>query len=117
MRGNDFKLQEGRFRLDIRNKFFTVKKVRHWNKLLKRGCECPGIQGQASWSFEQPGLEGGVPAYSWELEQEDRKGPFQPQTLYDSMIYESLRDNIGTHFTALTNSQILHYQLYFHCIL
>jgi len=35
-RHNGFELKEGRFRLDIRKKLFTVKMVRHWTRLPRK---------------------------------------------------------------------------------
>ena len=43
-RGNGFKLEEGRFRLDIGKKLFTVRLVRHWNRLSSKVVDGPSLE-------------------------------------------------------------------------
>ncbi|KFR17042.1 hypothetical protein N306_03600, partial [Opisthocomus hoazin] len=42
---NGSKLKEGRFRLDMRKKFFTMRLVKHWPRLPREAVAAPSLAG------------------------------------------------------------------------
>jgi len=51
-RGKAFKLNEGRFQSDLRKMFFTVRVVRHWQRLSRAAVDAP------PWQCSRPGWKG-----------------------------------------------------------
>ena len=88
-RGNSFKVKEGRFRLDIRKKFFTLRVVKPWPRL-------PGeVVDSSSLETLKARLDGALSNLiqlkvslltAGELDWVGSKGAFQPKPFRDSMI-------------------------------
>ena len=43
-RGNGFKLKEGRFRLGLRKRFFTMRLMKHWHGLYREVVDVPSLE-------------------------------------------------------------------------
>jgi len=84
-RGNRFKLKEGRFRLDIRKKFFVMRVVKQWNRLPREAVDAPSL------AVFKARLDGALSNLVWwkmslPMAQGLELGPFQPKPFYDSMM-------------------------------
>jgi len=61
---NGFKLREDRFKLDIRNKIFTMRVVKCWNKFPGEVVKTPSLETCKARldGAQQPGLIEDIPA-------------------------------------------------------
>jgi len=74
MRGNVFKLRRGRFRLDTKKKYFTMRMVRHLHGLLRDVVDPPSLEVSKA-RLDQ--ALGNLWCTAGELDQMTFKGSFQ----------------------------------------
>jgi len=51
IKGNSFKLKEGRLRLVMRKKFFTQRVMRHWHRLPREAVDVPFLKAMLDWAL------------------------------------------------------------------
>jgi len=104
---NGSKLKEGRFRRDIRKKFFPMRVVMPWPRLPREAVAAPSLAG-----FKAR-LDGALSSLVWwkmsllmagGLEPDDLQGPFQPKPFHDSMLKLDLGQDL--HGSALASSTL-----------
>jgi len=72
-RGDGFKLKEGRFRLDIRKKFFTLRVVKPWPRLPREAAaplSLAGLKARLDGALSTPGWWKGSLPVAGGLEQD-----------------------------------------------
>ena len=88
-RGNAFKLGQGRFRLDIRENFFTQRVVTHWNRLPNEVVDVPSLEAlKARLDVALGSLVGWLATLhiAGGLKLDDCCGPFRLMPFYDMIL-------------------------------